>query len=506
MPSSNTNTFDYGIFIFRKDLRIYDNRGLIKLFSVCKEIIPMFIFDPNQTDLTTKTKNYLSFPALRFICESVKDLDNSIKLSSKSKSKLHVFYGNPTKVLDYVIKQIPLKEKSKIALGLNLDFTEYSTHRDKQIENFCKSNQIEWIPTDDDYTLCDMNLLLKSSNPPVPYKQYGAFKKNMESNKNKYNKVNNQTIKFIGEKKFLFPKTLTYDEIDEFWSEYIDVKKYNPLELGSRKLALDTLSNLKKFKDYNTLRDTLSYETTHLSAYLNFGLVSEREFYWALVSKLGNSTQLINQVIWREYYLCLLRYLDKANSYSTHIDPRYNKIKWVDNIPDKTSRAWKEWELMMNSKTGFLLVDAAIQELLHTGFMHNRCRMIVGVFSVKYLLINPLCRYIGLNDWFSRHLLDCNTSQNKLNTQWVTELDFPGKKFAPSHAPIAGRPMNISNVMIKKWDPNCLYIKKWLPHLANVDIKIIYGWDTKYNESLHPKPMFDAKKRYSEWIELCKSK
>ena len=151
----------------------------------------------------------------------------------------------------------------------------------------------------------------------------------------------------------------------------------------------------------------LSYDTTKTSAYLNFGLISEREFYYALVEHLGDSTQLINQVIWRDYYYCLLRYLPGANSYDKHIDPRYEKIKWVDSIPAKTSREWIEWSLMMKSKTGFLIVDAAVQELILTGYMHNRCRMIVGVFSVKYLGINPLCRFVGLNDWFSRHLLDC---------------------------------------------------------------------------------------------------
>ena len=70
--------YDYGIFIFRKDLRIIDNRGLIKLANECKEIIPIFIFDPYQVDLNSKTKNYLSFHALRFICEGIKDLNNSI--------------------------------------------------------------------------------------------------------------------------------------------------------------------------------------------------------------------------------------------------------------------------------------------------------------------------------------------------------------------------------------------------------------------------------------------
>ena len=200
----------------------------------------------------------------------------------------------------------------------------------------------------------------------------------------------------------------------------------------------------------------------------------------------------------------MLRFLPGANSYDKHIDPRYEKIKWVNSDkPSKTSKEWKEWELMMESKTGFLIVDAAIQELLHTGFMHNRCRMIVGVFSVKYLGINPLCRYIGLNDWFSRHLLDCSTSQNKLNCQWVTELDFPGKKFAPSKAPIAGRPMNVSNLMIKKWDQSCLYIKKWLPHLKDMDNKILYNWDTKYIDSIHPGPIFNGKERYEHWIKSC---
>ena len=186
----------------------------------------------------------------------------------------------------------------------------------------------------------------------------------------------------------------------------------------------------------------------------------------------------------------------------------------LDNFTSKTmefkskrnEQSYKEWEIMMDSKTGFLIIDAGIQEIKKTGFMHNRCRLIIGTFSVKYLQINPLCRYVGLNDWFSRHLVDCITSQNKLNCQWVTELDFPGKKFAPSTSVIAGRPMSINNQMIKKWDPDCTYIKKWLPHLADIDNKILYKWDTEFDDNLHPGPIFDSKSRYQEWILLCKNK
>ena len=65
--------------------------------------------------------------------------------------------------------------------------------------------------------------------------------------------------------------------------------------------------------------------------------------------------------------------------------------------------------------------------------------------------------------------------------------------------------MSISNTFIKRWDPDCVYIKKWLPQLKDVPNKILYNWDTKYDEKIHPKPIFDPKERYQEWIELCKN-
>jgi len=487
--------YEYGVYIFRKDLRIIDNRGLIKLSEKSKEIIPIFIFDTYQIDETNNNKNYLSYPSFRFLCESITDLS---KIINKEKSELNIFYGKIDEILEKVIKHMKQKYKNeKICIGYNEDYTLYSIKRDNIMKKICKENNIDIISNDDDYTLCDMKLLIKKDGQP--YKQYGAFRKNMI--KNKYNKINNKKINFY-KKDVGFKNTIEIEYINKKWKSKIN-KEYDPVEIGNRDNALKILRNLKKYKDYNENRDTLSYNTTRLSAYLNFGLISEREFYYSLKDKLGKNTQLINQIIWRDYYLCLLRYLENANSYDNHIDTRYNKLKWTKE-PTKSTKSYKEWELMMKSKTGFLLIDAALEEIKKTGYMHNRCRLIVGCFSVKYLLINPLCRYIGLNDWFSRHLVDCSTSQNKLNCQWVTELDFPGKKFAPSGSVLAGRPMNISNEMIKKWDPNCIYIKKWLPHLKDVDNNILYKWDIKYNEKIHPKPIFNTKERYNEWIELCK--
>jgi deoxyribodipyrimidine photo-lyase len=507
--SQKNKKYDIGIFIFRRDFRIEDNRGLNKLSENCKSIIPIFIFDIFQADVNSNNKNYISFPVLKFICESLKELDASIK---KIKSKLYIFYGKPINALLYIINSLKNSKtysKNTISVGFNEDFSKYSIERDNLIKETLKKNNIDVVSCDDDFTMCSMDLLVKDDK--TPYKQYGAFRDNMMSHKNKFNKSLHKKINFLTNNLNL-KKAININNIDVFWNENIH-KDYEQVEFGGRSNALNILKSLKNFKEYNEKRDILSYNTTRLSAHLNFGTISEREFYEALVNSLGNSTQLINQIIWRDYYLTLNRFLPKCNSYEEHIDDRFNKLNWLDyysgnNTKFKTKRhkqAYEEWEHMMESKTGFLIVDAAIQEIKKTGFMHNRCRMIVGTFSVKYLQINPLCRYIGLNDWFSRHLVDCIVSQNKLNCQWVTELDFPGKKFAPSTSVIAGRPMNISNEMIKKWDSSCEYIKKWLPHLKDVDNKILYKWDTKYDEKLHPKPIFNSRERYQEWITLCKN-
>ena len=104
-------------------------------------------------------------------------------------------------------------------------------------------------------------------------------------------------------------------------------------------------------------------------------------------------------------------------------------------------------------------------------------------------------------------MLDCCTSQNKLNCQWVTELDFPGKKFSPHTSPIAGRPMNISNQMIKKWDPECGYIKKWLPQLQDVPAKALHTWFKEwenYKETGYGKPILDYEEERDKTLTMYK--
>jgi deoxyribodipyrimidine photo-lyase len=260
------------------------------------------------------------------------------------------------------------------------------------------------------------------------------------------------------------------------------------------------INKIKFQKNYNIMRDRLDYETTHLSAYLNMGIISIRQTYYMFIDKLGKNTQLLKQLYWRDFYNCAIRFIDNASSYTNYIDSRFDNIKWKNSIEFKP-----EFDIFWNSKTGFLLIDAGMRQLQITGFLHNRCRMQLVIFANKYLKINMLDPKYGSQVWFSRLLIDAiGIAQNKMNNNWSLDFDLSGRRFGIG---ISGRGMDISNNVIKKFDPDCNYIKKWLPHLKNIPNNDLYKWNdviaTKYNY-IHPAPIFDSKQRYQEWIDLTK--
>ena len=84
---------NYTIFIFRRDLRLHDNNGLNYAMKNCKNIIPIFIFTPEQITNKNKFKNDNE---IQFMCETLNELDNDLK---KYNSKLHIFYGDNIKIL-----------------------------------------------------------------------------------------------------------------------------------------------------------------------------------------------------------------------------------------------------------------------------------------------------------------------------------------------------------------------------------------------------------------------
>lgn len=476
-----------GIFIFRRDMRLDDNLGLLELEKYVDYIFPIFILDENQILLNNKNKNYFSNNAVQFICESLIDLNHQL---NNYNSRLRLFFGNPIDIIEELIKYF--NNKYQIIIGFNKDFSSYAELRDNNINNICKTYDVHIIIYENDYILTPY--ILNKNN--TAYKHYSAYYKNAlkhkinEPIKNNFKKYIKSNLKIKTKNNF---SEFNIKNLYKFYKENINLAQH-----GGRKIAINKLKHIDTFKDYNILRDRLDYDTTNLSAYLNLGCISIREAYYHIKNNLGINNILLKQLYWRDFFLTAYIFLENAKKYN-YMDERYIDIKWKNDIND--------WKLLFKG-TGFLLIDAAIQELLISGFIHNRARLLLGTFWTKYLLIDTFHKKYGSQVGFSKYLVDAiGPSQNKMNHHWITEFDYAGKRYAPKNIPIAGRYMDISNKMIKKYDPECIYIKKWLPHLLNIPNKELINWNEdiakKYNY-IHPSPLFDHKLKYNEWINACK--
>jgi deoxyribodipyrimidine photo-lyase len=466
-----------GIYIFSRDLRLYDNLGLLKLYDNVDVIYPIFILDKNKIIRTHNNKYYFSNNAVQFICESLINLNKHIK---SFKSYLRLFFGEPSKVIKKIISHFKTLNFNNIVIGYNKDFSDYAKKKYISLNNL----GLHIITSDDDFTLISLkNVCI--SNKPV--KHFGIYYKKV-----KQIKVNKPT--HLKKFKFLSAKIRMRFEfnINKLIKLY-DFNK-NLAQRGGRDEGISKLKHLTHLKQYNDLRNKLYYQTSNISAYLNMGCLSVREIYYIFKHKLGSSNDIIKQLYWRDFYVQAFLLSPNGNKFQ-HIDNKFDKIKWRNS---KTL-----WNILLNAKTGFLLIDSAITELKITGYLHNRARILLGSFWTKYLLINIFHPRYGSQVGFSRFLVDAiGQTQNKFNNQWLTEFDFAGRKYGP---PLTGRPIDISNNAILKYDENCIYIKKWLPHLSHISNKDLILWDimaSKY-KYIHPKPIFDPKIKYQEWIKAC---
>ena len=448
-----------GIHIFRKDLRVVDNLALNALAVKVDVIIPIFILDPAQIIPNRSNQDYFSPRAARFI------LDSLIDLNKLCDNKLCVLQGEMIQALVRICS-----EKHPDYISFNADYTSYSKRRDTAILAWCKYQGIETIVNYDDQTLARMGTMIKQDKSP--YMVYGAFYKNAT----KINPTRPKTIKC----KFINPAPKLAVSAEFIRAAYKDKSNHF---IGGRSYGLANLHSKERAKGF-AHRDMLINKSFEISPYLNFGCISIREVYQYMAKQKIPATK---ELYWRDFFLCILRYKPGADSYDAPMDKAFNKINWRKV---KSKQALAEWNSFITCSTGYLLIDAGMKQLETTGYIGNRVRLLLATFWIKYLMIDPLDSEYGAQTGFSRMLMDCSTSQNKLNHQWITsELDLSGRRFAKKNTPsISGRMIRIDNQMIRKYDPELTYISTWLPEWKNKtkqDIKSvtpIFEWVSRYDE------------------------
>lgn len=436
------------IFLFTRDLRLYDNTTLIVALQESKQVIPIFIFNPDQ--VSNKNK-YRSEKCIQFMCECLDDLSKQLK---KYGSKLYTFYGDPIDILDKIIRS----DENITGICVNKDYTPFAIKREDNIRKLCEKYEMDFVCYED-YLLTGIDKVVNTSgNGYVKFTPFYTKAKKSKVDKPIKNSYSNYYNKKIDIKTYDYNKLYKYDK--------------NVIVSGGRTEGLKYLKQIdRNNRNYDDDRNYPGKNTTLLSAYLKFNVLSIRETYYhikesSLPSK--SKSTLLKQLYWRDFYMLIMY----DHPYVLGNNMNNYKIKW------KTSSSlFNKW---CDGLTGVPIIDAGMRQLNTIGWMHNKCRMLVASFLVKILHID----WKQGEKYFAQNLVDYDPANNNGGWQWCASTGTDSQPYFRYFNPWS---------QAEKYDKECEYIKKWIPELKNVDNKDIHKWYEKYNEYdvEYPKPIVD---------------
>jgi deoxyribodipyrimidine photo-lyase len=232
---------------------------------------------------------------------------------------------------------------------------------------------------------------------------------------------------------------------------------------------------------YAQVRDVPArHGTSRLSAHLHFGEISPRQIHFELhrraqcmdTKRRPDIEPYLRQLGWREFAYHLLFHFPKTAT--EDFNPRFADFKWAPFDGTQLAR-WQQ------GRTGIPLVDAGMRELWHTGWMHNRVRMIVASFLTK----NLRQHWLHGARWFWDTLVDADLANNSLGWQWVAGCGADAAPYFRVFNPVT---------QAKKFDPDGTYLRRWLPELAGAPLVLLHEpWrdSALLSRTGYPAPIVD---------------
>ncbi|NPV86784.1 MAG: deoxyribodipyrimidine photo-lyase [Anaerolineae bacterium] len=407
------------IWWIRRDLRLKDNHALCEALAAADMVLPVFVLDPFLLAKAAEKRRAFLFDGLHRLDRALRERGSYLVLRQ----------GSPLEELSRLVA-----ESGATAIYAEEDISPYARRRDSLVASVLPLHFVHGVtahhpaavrkPDGEPYTVfTPFSRMWKVLPLPV---------------------VAQQVVQRI-----VSPEGISSLPLPE-------VQPLAEFPAGEAEAA----RRLEQFLDgavyaYASARDRLDLDgTSALSPYFRFGMVSARSAVTAVlrakeyapdgVAKKGCETWL-NELIWREFYYMILYAYPQVLNTAFKSDMR--AIPWR-NSPEELD-AWKA------GKTGYPLVDAAMRQLASIGWMHNRARMVVASFLSKDLLIN----WQEGERWFMRQLVDGDPASNNGGWQWSAGVGTDAAPYFRIFNPI---------LQGKKFDPQGIYIRRWLPELAFV--------------------------------------
>jgi len=432
---------DTAIFWFRRDLRLADNTGLLRALAEGASVQPVFIFDTTILAGLPRQDRRVDF-----IHRSLQALHETLQACGGG---LRVVHGDPVRELPALAKAL----KADVVY-CNDDYEPAAVARDDAVETALNAMDVRFERSKDAVVFARDEVLTQQRKP---YTVFTPYRKAW----------------------FARLKAEPLADLDTLRAEPVAAlrkrlapSRGEPLpslaDLGFETTDLDALgvvagtvgaqAALRQFLEhaigeYPTDRDIPGTEgTSRLSLHNRFGTISIRRLVAEAQAHAHDNprhaeacTTWISELAWRDFFFQILHH--HPHVAEGPFKTVYEHLAWEND--DDLFAAWCE------GRTGYPIVDAAMRQLVDTGFMHNRLRMVAASFLTKDLLI----------DWrrgeafFALHLLDYELACNNGNWQWAASTGCDPQPYFRIFNPAR---------QSERFDPEARFIHAYLPALRAV--------------------------------------
>ncbi len=408
------------IMWFRRDLRLHDNPALLDACAAAGAgdgggVLPLFVWDDALWGPAG--------PARRaWMSASLRTLDESLG------GRLVVRRGTPEEVLAAVVREV--EARSVHSAG---DFGPYGRQRDERVA----------------VALDDLDVPLEQSGSPYAVEP-GSVLNGSGEGYQVFTPFSRTWAQHGWEEPYRRPGSRqTWLELEsEDFPDAPMPEGLDPQSVGEDAARARWSRFLDRLDGYDEDRDRPDRDgTSRMSPHLRWGEIHPRTLLAGLVGRRDKHAQSYrSELAWREFYADVMWREPRVVRESWRT--QFERMRWDE--PGDQLDAWKE------GRTGFPMVDAGMREMLATGTMHNRVRMLVASFLVKDLHLDWK---VGAK-FFYDHLVDGDLSSNHLNWQWTAGCGTDASPFFRVFNP---------DTQAEKFDPDGSYRRRWVPELGTDD-------------------------------------
>ncbi|MFD4611557.1 cryptochrome/photolyase family protein [Streptomyces sp. NPDC058440] len=412
------------VVLFTADLRVHDHPPLRAALDGSRHVVPLFVRDPAVDGAGFAAPNRLAF-----LADCLHDLDAALR---RRGGRLVVRSGDPVEQVCQVAREADADE-----VHLAADVSRFAHHREERLRRALAADGRRLHVHDTVTTAVAPGTLTPSSSDHfavfTPYfRQWSRQGLRAPLGAPRTVRVPDGVVS--GE----LPSRPPAADLSAALAAGGETE-------GRRRLAAWLRSGVAAYEERHD--DLAGDATSRLSPHLHFGTLSPAELVHRARGAGGPGAEaFVRQLAWRDFHRQVLA----ARPAAASADYRTKHDRWRS---ERSAR--EDVEAWRRGRTGYPIIDAAMRQLLHEGWMHNRGRLLTASFLTKTLYV----------DWrvgarhFLRYLVDGDLANNQLNWQWMAGTGTDT------------RPNRVLNpvTQAKRYDPDGTFVRRWVPELSGLD-------------------------------------